>query len=208
MQVAIADGRDVPLVPVPGKITVFDFWAPWCEPCGVVDHELAEVVRRHPDDIAVRKVNIVEVDSPAARRYLGPATLPHLKVFGRDGTLLWEHSSPPLVLTSEVEQLVAKPAPKAVVTPNARRIAIDVTDAGYVPADITIAHGEAVTLVFTRHSEKTCATDVHFVLPDGTRIDEQLPLGKPVAIPVRVATPGVIGYACGMNMNHGTITVK
>ena len=101
------DGSAVPLVPVPGKITVFDFWATWCKPCGVVDRELAEIARRHPGDIAVRKVNVVDVDSPASRKYLGDATLPHLKVFGRDGALRWERSAPPRTLASEVEKLVA-----------------------------------------------------------------------------------------------------
>jgi thiol-disulfide isomerase/thioredoxin len=209
LQDATTDGSAVPLVPVPGKITVFDFWATWCKPCRVVDHELAEVARRHPNDIAVRKVNIVDADSPASKKYLGERTIPHLKVFGRDGTLLWEHSKPPLVLIGEVETLVTgaadrRPPPVA----GARRVAIDVTDAGFVPEHVEIPHGQPVTLVFTRTSDKTCAVDVHFVLPDGSRIDEQLPLGTPVEIPIEVDRAGEITYACGMNMNHGTIDVK
>ena len=203
------DGSAVALEPVLGKITVFDFWADWCKPCHVVDHELAEVVRRHPNDIAVRKVNVLDNDSPASVKYLGDYTLPHLKVFGRDGKLLWEHSAPPLVLTSEVEKLVTGATqPTMAPVPGARRIAIAVTDAGFEPQRIEIRHGEPVTLVFTRTSEKTCAVDVHFTLPDGSRIDEQLPLGTPVEIPFKLDRAGEVTYACGMNMNKGIIEAK
>lgn len=260
------DGSAVPLVPVAGKITVFDFWATWCEPCEVVDHELAELARRYPDAIAVRKVNIVDVDSPAAQKYLGDATLPHLKVFGRDRKLLWERSAAPLVLAGDVEKLLvepaqvaAKPAPGA-ATPNAQpspvaaplekpapapvaakptpvaakpdaspnakptagaakpspnakptpaaRIAIEVTEAGYVPKQVDVPRGKPVVLVVTRKSDKTCATDMHFRLPDGSRIAKQLPLGTAVEIPLRIETPGTITYACGMDMIHGTIVVR
>ncbi len=143
-------------------------------------------------------------------KYLGDYTLPHLKVFGRDGKLLWEHSSPPLVLTGEVEKLVTGGTSRATATPvpGARRIQITVTDVGFAPERIQIRHGEPVTLVFTRKSEKTCAVDVHFALPDGTRIDEELPLGKPVEIPIEIDRAGDITYACGMDMNHGTIEVE
>ncbi|CAN5460747.1 hypothetical protein BH11MYX1_BH11MYX1_44790 [soil metagenome] len=207
MQDATTDGSAVDLVPVPGKITVFDFWAQWCKPCHVVDHELAEVLARHPHDIAVRKLDIVDVDSPAATKYLREATLPHLKVFGRDGTLLWEHSAPPLTLTSEVEGLVSHAQPRAVV-PGAPRVEVTVTDAGFVPEHIVVPVGRPVTLVFTRRSTTTCAVDVHFVLPDGTRIDEQLPFGQPVEIPLELARAGVVQFACGMAMVRGSIEAK
>lgn len=211
MREATTDGSAVPLVPVAGKITVYDFWAEWCEPCGVLDRELAEVARRHPTELAVRKVDVVEVDSPASRAYLRGFTLPHIKVFGRDGALLWQRSAPPLVLASEVEQLLdpagarpRRPTPVA----NARRVAIEVTDAGFAPARVAIARGEPVTLVFTRRSATTCAVDVHFVLPDGTRIDELLPLGTPVEIPITIDRAGDVTYRCGMDMNHGTLEVR
>ena len=207
MREVSTDGSAVPLEPVTGKITVFDFWATWCGPCAVVDRELAEIVRRHPDEIAVRKINVVDVESPASRTYVREYTLPHVKVFGRDGKLLWEHSRPPLVLTSEIEKLVTG-ADTVAVVPGAVRIAIEVTDDGYRPEHVEIPRGVPVTLVFTRRSEKTCATDVHFVLPDGRRIDRDLPLNRAVEISIEVANAGSIRYACGMDMNHGTIDVK
>ncbi|MDB4957921.1 MAG: hypothetical protein JWO36_5490 [Myxococcales bacterium] len=205
---ASIDGSVVPLTPVVGKITVYDFWATWCKPCGIVDHELAEVARRYPNDVAVRKINVVDVDSPVSEKYLKDFTLPHLKVFGRDGKLLWERSAPPLALTSEVETSIIGPRTKRAIDPNAKRITIEVTEGGFVPARIEVEHGQPVTLVFLRKTEKTCATDVHFTLPDGSKIDEQLPLDVPVEIPFMEARVGEIGYACGMNMNHGTIVAK
>lgn len=208
MQEISTDGSAPPLAPVPGKITVFDLWAEWCEPCHVLDHELAQLVRRHPDDVAVRKINIIDNDSAAATTYLGARTLPHVKVFGKDGKLLWEHSAAPLVLSSEIEQLVSGPAPTAVVIPSARRIAITVTDHGFSPAHIEIPVATPVTLVFTRASEATCAVDVHLAMPDGTRRDADLPLGQPVEVPVLLPQPGVISFACGMDMDRGTIEAK
>ena len=214
------DGSVVPLDPVPGKITVFDFWATWCEPCKVLDHQLAEVARRHPDDLAVRKIDVVDVDSPASKQLVRDYTLPHVKVFGRDGKLRWEHSEPPLVLAGEIEDLITAvatpPSPSTTVPPSptppraraARRIAIEVTDAGYQPAHVDIPHGAPVVLVFTRKSTKTCATDVHFVLPDGRRVDQQLPLDKPVEIPIEIDRPAHVTYSCGMDMVHGTLDAR
>ena len=68
----IKDGSAPDLVPVPGKITVFDFWAPWCKPCKQLSGDLRELSMRHPDKIAVRMVNVVDWDSPAAARWLTP----------------------------------------------------------------------------------------------------------------------------------------
>ncbi len=93
------------LVPVPGKITVFDFWATWCKPCKELDRELAELVRKYPQ-IAVRKVDVLDVDSPAYRRHLKDQVIPHVKVFGPDGKLLFEKSAGPDELIELIEKLV------------------------------------------------------------------------------------------------------
>jgi thiol-disulfide isomerase/thioredoxin len=216
---AATDGSAPPLMPVAGKFTVYDFWADWCKPCRMLDDELIAVAHRHPGDIAVRKINVIDNDTAAWTTYLEPGgfSLPHVKLFDRDGKLLWERSGSPPMLAAGVEDAITgahiapepvPPQPSTSQATPAPRIAITVTDSGYTPAHVTIPRGRAVVLVFTRTSENTCAVDVHFKLPDGTQIDRRLPLGQPVEIPVRVDRTGDVPYACGMDMVHGTITVQ
>jgi thiol-disulfide isomerase/thioredoxin len=194
----VTDGRVIPLVPVPGKVTVFDFWAAWCAPCKDLDRELARIARAHPGEIAVRKYDVVDVDSPANQKYLGAATLPHVKVYGPDGALLWEKSAPPAELARAIE---AELAP-------ATRIAIEANDDGYVPARVEIERGRTTTLVFKRTTKHTCATEVVFTMPDGTRVEKELPLDVEVEVPLRFEKPGEIRYSCGMDMFRGTIVVR
>nr|MDQ3370349.1 TlpA family protein disulfide reductase [Myxococcota bacterium] len=86
----------------PGKITVIDFWATWCQPCIKALPKLERLAREHPD-IDVVTINLD--DAPAARalwdaqqytmklladdgdvslRY-GVTTIPHTVVIDRDG---------------------------------------------------------------------------------------------------------------------------
>jgi thiol-disulfide isomerase/thioredoxin len=97
-------GAAVPLVPVAGKITVFDLWADWCAPCRELDERLAALARAHPDRIAVRKLEVVDSDSAAWKAYLAQdAALPHVKVYGADGKLVFEQSGPPPDLIERIE---------------------------------------------------------------------------------------------------------
>lgn len=70
---------------VPGKHTVFDVYAEWCGPCRLVDARLRELVAER-SDIAVRRLNVVDFDSPLAGE-LGPGfeALPYLVVFSPSG---------------------------------------------------------------------------------------------------------------------------
>ncbi len=69
---------------VPNKVTVFDFYAVWCEPCREVDAHMSEVLAR--GDVALRKVNIVDWDSEVAAAYLrGVQGLPYVVVHGKSG---------------------------------------------------------------------------------------------------------------------------
>jgi hypothetical protein len=180
----------------------------------VLDRELAEVARRHPNDLAVRKIEVIDADSPAWTHYLAPGRfdLPHVKLFDRDGKLVWERSGSPAALAAGVDDAItgahvgAAPALPAAADPG--RIAITVTDAGFEPSTIEIPRGRRVTLVVTRTSERTCAVDIHLALPDGTDVSRRLPLGAPVEIPLEIDRAGEVPFACGMNMVHGKLVVK
>ena len=58
-------GVRVELVPVPGKITIFDFWAEWCEPCKILEPALVEMARAHPDRVAIRRVEVMTGIAPS-----------------------------------------------------------------------------------------------------------------------------------------------
>lgn len=101
-------GSAAPLAPVPGKITVIDLWAEWCAPCRELDERLAELARVHPDRLAVRKLDVVDPDSPAWTAYLAPGqyALPHVKVYGTDGRLLFERTAPAAQLIRDIAALL------------------------------------------------------------------------------------------------------
>jgi thiol-disulfide isomerase/thioredoxin len=68
---------------VPGKVTVFDFYADWCGPCHVLDEQLRQIAAAHTD-LAIRKLNIVDFDSLLAKHFASRG-IPFLVVFNRAG---------------------------------------------------------------------------------------------------------------------------
>ena len=85
------------------------------------------------------------------------------------------------------------------------RIAIAVTENGFEPATVTVAAGKPVTLVVTRQTTKTCATD--FVMASHG-INKPLPLGQAVEITFTPDKAGELNYACAMDMYRGRVIVK
>ena len=81
-------GEDVPSLEahyVKDKVTVFDFYAEWCASCRKVDGDMYKRLARG-DNVAYRKINIVDWDSPVAKRYMREVpTLPLVVVVGCDG---------------------------------------------------------------------------------------------------------------------------
>ncbi len=88
------------------------------------------------------------------------------------------------------------------------RIDIKVTDKGFEPADVSVPAGKPVTLVFERKTEQTCAKEVVLTMDDGKKIEKALPINTPVEIAATFPKAGKLGYACGMDMIKGTITVQ
>ena len=86
-----------------------------------------------------------------------------------------------------------------------RAVSIDVTDRGFVPAEIKVHAGEPVTLVVTRRTDATCAKE--FVIA-GEGIRRSLPLNQAVRIQFTPKTPGDLRYACDMGMVAGTLKVQ
>jgi thiol-disulfide isomerase/thioredoxin len=104
----VSAGEEATLAPVPGKLTVFDFWAAWCDACRTVDAGLRSLAAEH-SGIAVRRVNIVDLDSPIARRELpGVSVLPHVRVVDPSGAVLYEASGPADELLREVRRRTAE----------------------------------------------------------------------------------------------------
>ncbi len=106
--------------------------------------------------------------------------------------------------------VIAKPgaAPKPAAAPAAHRIAIEVTSKGFAPDRITVAKGQPVVLAFKRTTDKTCARNVVVELGDGKKVQKDLPLDQTVEISATFAKAGTLGYACGMDMVTGVLTVQ
>ena len=82
---------------------------------------------------------------------------------------------------------------------------IEVTQEGFVPAEIKAKVGRPVKLMVTRKVERTCATEI--VIKD-FGINKSLPLNQPVEVTFTPSKPGKIRYACGMDMITGVILVE
>ena len=85
----ISQGRAVEMERhlVSGKFVVFDFYADWCAPCRVLTPRLESLAAQHPDRLAIRKVDVINWESPVAQQ-MGISSLPYLVLFGPDGQKL------------------------------------------------------------------------------------------------------------------------
>ena len=84
-------------------------------------------------------------------------------------------------------------------------VAIAVTGEGFVPAQATVKVGRPVTLVVTRKTDRTCATEI--VLKE-YGISRPLPLDQAVEVTFTPKKAGPIRYACPMDMIAGTLAAE
>jgi plastocyanin domain-containing protein len=83
-----------------------------------------------------------------------------------------------------------------------RVIAIEAGKDGYVPDKIAGKAGEKLDLRFTRTIEGDCLASVKFADKS-----YELPMNKPVDVPVTVPASGELTFVCAMDMFKGTVVV-
>lgn len=84
-------------------------------------------------------------------------------------------------------------------------IAITADADGFKPSKVSIKKGAAATLVFTRTSDDTCATEVVFPQLD---IKKDLPKGQAVSIVVPTDKEQSLTFQCGMGMYKSSVVIS
>lgn len=100
----------------------------------------------------------------------------------------------------------SKPSEDAVPkSANAGDVPIRVDENGFTPSSVNAEKGKPLALVFTRTSDKTCATAVSF--PE-LKLEKQLPKGTPVRVELPAAEARTYTFQCGMGMYKSKVVVQ
>jgi plastocyanin domain-containing protein len=117
---------------------------------------------------------------------------------------VWGAALAALVAGAAVTGCTQKQAATSTSTASANEVAIEVTDAGFVPAVAYVPKGQPVTLVVTRKTDQTCATAMIFTSGE----KHELPLQKTVRVELPADHADTLAYACPMDMIKGTIVAR
>jgi plastocyanin domain-containing protein len=83
---------------------------------------------------------------------------------------------------------------------------MEVTEAGFVPAQVKVKKDRPVKLLITRKTDATCAKEI---VIDEHQINTPLPLGKPVSVSFTPTKNGELKFGCAMDkMIGGIMTVE
>jgi plastocyanin domain-containing protein len=86
-----------------------------------------------------------------------------------------------------------------------KEIRVAVTDKGFEPKEIHVKKGDDVTLVVTRRTDQTCATEI---VVAGGKLRAALPLNQPVRVALGTVDAGGVKFACGMGMLEGAVVAR
>ena len=83
-------------------------------------------------------------------------------------------------------------------------VPITVDGDGFKPSSVKFKRGVPATLVFTRTTDETCATEVVFPQLD---IRKELPKGQAVSITIPTDKDQKLSFQCGMGMYKSSVVV-
>ena len=98
---------------------------------------------------------------------------------------------------STAPPVVADTPPTSGVAPPAGKIAMTVTEEGFVPARVPAKKGQPITLSITRKTDHTCAREIVFEGQDGKT---KLPLDQAVDVTYTPKASGELKFGCAMGM--------
>jgi len=102
------------------------------------------------------------------------------------------------------EPAVSAAVTSAVAPASGGTTAITVDSDGFKPSSVKLKKGAPATLVFTRTTDDTCATEVVFPQLD---IKKALPKGQAVSINVPTDKEQTLTFQCGMGMYKSSVVV-
>ena len=86
--------------------------------------------------------------------------------------------------------------------PVQNRVEMKITDKGFEPQNLRVKKGEPVTLIITRKTDVTCATEI---VIDEYNINVKLPLNQPVTVTFTPTKSGELKYGCAMKKMIGGV---
>lgn len=92
----------------------------------------------------------------------------------------------------------------AALTAQSGPIPITVDADGFKPSKLKLKKGAPATMVFTRTTDDTCATEVVFPQLD---IKKELPKGQAVSITIPTDKEQTLTFQCGMGMYKSSVVV-
>lgn len=86
-----------------GKLSVVDFWAPWCGPCKMVGPIIEELSKEYDGQVSIGKVNVDE--NPGISQKYGVRNIPTI-LFIKDGEVVDKHvgAAPKNVLAKKIQE--------------------------------------------------------------------------------------------------------